>query len=163
MWPTCEVVFHAQAGISQHNSSSHASNSRPRITTESPTTHPKLTCSVERRVPFLCAVELWSLRLLNERQNQFCRLTYWAVKPRPGRTQVVFRFRFLFSASSPSSWEPCWERHSRLAWQTGPCCCPPSCWLFSLCWIAQRFQASEVAYKWTFRRCQFSKILAETV
>ena len=122
MWPTCEVVFHEEAGISQHNSSSHASNSRPRITTESPTTHPKLTCSVERRVPFLCAVELWSLRLLNERQNQFCRFTYWAVKPRRGRTQVVFRFRFLFSASSPSSWEPCWERHSRLAWPIGPCC-----------------------------------------
>ena len=64
---------------------------------------------------------------------------------------------------APSSWEPCWERHSRLAWPIGPCCCPPSCWWFSLCWKAQRFQASEVAWNWTFSRCQFSKILAETV
>jgi hypothetical protein len=30
------------------------------------------------------------------------------------------------------------------------------------CWIAMRFQASEVAWEWTFRRCQFSKILVET-
>ena len=115
-----------------------------RLTSGLPTTHPKLTCSVERPVPFLYAVELWSLRLLHERQHHFCRFTYWAVKSRRSRTQFVFRFRFLFSASSPSSWEPCWQRHSRLAWPIGPCGCPPSCWWSSLCWIVQRFQASEV-------------------
>jgi len=138
----------------------------PRATSGLPTTHQKinkLICSVERPVPFLYAVELWSLRLLHERQYHFCWFTYWVVKSRRGRTQFVFRFRFLFSASSPSYWEPCWQWHWRFAWPIGPCDCPPSCWWSSLCWIAQRFQASEVAWKWTFRSCQFSKILAETV
>src|SRR5260370_42426320 len=113
-----------------------------RITFGWPTTHPKPTCSVERPVPFLYAVELWSPRLIHERQHHFCRFTYGAVKSRRGRTQLVFRFRFLFSASSPSSWEPCWERHSRLAAPIGPCCCPPSCWRFSPCWSPHRFHAS---------------------
>ena len=115
------------------------------VTSEWPTTHQKINLQCENCLTRSCTpLNFGVYASFMSGNNTSALFAYWVVKSRRGRTQFVFRFRFLFSASLPSYWEPCWQRNSRLAWPIGPCGCPRSCWWSSLCWIAQRFQASEV-------------------